>query len=252
LQVGKQRFVNSKWKKTLELLKSSTVRPYIPETAIFSIERLRFMLDRFGMVYVKPDKGTHGNGVMRVERQADGTYSYQRGVVSRQFRDFGAFYQDLSKATGGRAYLIQKGIHLLKHQGRRFDIRVMVQMSPKGRWVATGLIGRVAGPKRIVTNFHNGGQLKAVSVLMAGYMNKEERLRFERKLRLVGLAAAKRLEAAYPGIKEIGLDVGLDKALNPWIFEVNTCPDPYIFRKLKDKSIFKRIARYARAYGRIK
>jgi hypothetical protein len=34
------------------------------------------------------------------------------------------------------------------------------------------------------------------------------------------------------------------------VLEVNTSPDPYIFRRLKDKSIFGKIRRYARAYGK--
>ncbi|UUZ90327.1 YheC/YheD family protein [Paenibacillus sp. P25] len=45
--------------------------------------------------------------------------------------------------------------------------------------------------------------------------------------------------------------MAIDQKLYPWILEVNTWPDPWIFRKLKDKRIFRRIYRYSKAYGRL-
>ena len=54
----------------------------------------------------------------------------------------------------------------------------------------------------------------------------------------------------YPGFKEIGVDIGIDKELKPWVLEVNTAPDPFIFNQLKDKKMFFKVLRYARANGR--
>jgi len=246
-----QRFVHSKWKKTKALIGDSRIKRHIPHTVRLQKDTLGAMLSRYGMVYVKPDRGTFGNGVMRVERTGSG-FKYQVGTDVRSFGDLNGLYDSLRRATRNRGYLIQKGIHLLKHQGRRFDIRVMVQKNPANRWEATGMVGRVAHPKKVVTNFHNGGTLKPVPTLMSRYMNQADRGRFAAGLKLLGLRVARRLEARYPGIKEIGLDIAVDQERKPWILEVNTCPDPYIFKVLKDKSVSRRILRYARAYGRIK
>ncbi|MGO4276757.1 YheC/YheD family protein, partial [Paenibacillus sp. TAF58] len=38
--------------------------------------------------------------------------------------------------------------------------------------------------------------------------------------------------------------------LKPWVLEVNTAPDPFIFNQLKDKKMFFKVLRYARANGR--
>lgn len=246
-----QRFVHSKWKKTQVLRTDPKVNAHIPHTEKLTRENLGAMLSRYGMVYVKPDRGTFGNGVMRVERTEEG-FRYQTGTVVRSFGDLNGLYADLLKVTKRRGYLVQKGIHLLKHRGRRFDIRVMVQTKPGGGWEATGIVGRVAHPSKIVTNFHNGGTLKDISILLAPYLTQEELRRFSQEIKQLGLRVARKLDGRFPGIKEVGLDIAVDQSIRPWILEVNTCPDPYIFKVLKDKSIQRKILRYARAYGRIK
>ncbi|RIE04883.1 YheC/YheD family protein [Cohnella faecalis] len=49
----------------------------------------------------------------------------------------------------------------------------------------------------------------------------------------------------------VGADIGLDNHLRPWIIELNTNPDPYIFRHLADKRIARKVLSYARALRRI-
>lgn len=74
---------------------------------------------------------------------------------------------------------------------------------------------------------------------------------FIRSLKKLGRVTAEEMFKTYKGIKEIGLDVALDKDLHPWILEVNTNPDPYIFNRLKDKKMYRKVYRYAKAYGRV-
>ncbi|WP_245855921.1 YheC/YheD family protein [Paenibacillus rigui] len=242
----------SKWKKTRVLWKKAELRSNIPETRKMTRETLKEMLNRYQMVYVKPDVGTYGNGVMRVEmKENGGGYRYQNGLKVRSFTSFDPMFESIRKHTRRRRYLVQKGIHLTRYRKRRFDIRVMVQQSPKRKWEATGVIGRVGDPRKVVTNVHNGGKITPIETLLAAYMPDKQKRVFVSRLKKLGTMAAKQLHRQFRGIKEIGLDVALDRQLHPWVLEANTCPDPYIFNKLKDKRIFGKIARYARAYGRI-
>lgn len=243
--------LTSKWKKTKLLIVHADVRPLIPDTRRFGKSALKSMLNAYGMVYVKPDVGTYGNGVIRVEKRGGGGYSYQLGTKAAMSRDFDSLYGALAKWAGSRSYLIQKGIHLVKYSRRRFDLRVMVQLSPKGVWETTGLIGRVAHPGKIVTNYHSGGKLVDVKRLLGAHLSVDQMHRTTEQLNRLGVKVARHMHAKYPGLRQIGLDIGFDRTWTPWILEVNTNPDPYIFNHLSDKSVYRKVMRYRRAARRI-
>ncbi|GAF10083.1 hypothetical protein JCM16418_4257 [Paenibacillus pini JCM 16418] len=122
----------SKWTKTKVLLGSKMARPFIPDTRRFNKSTLRMMLNSYSMVYVKPEVGTFGNGVIRVEQIKSGGYTYQLETKVSKFKDYDSLHSSLQQITRKKSYLIQKGIHLVKYNKRCFDIRVMVQLSPKG------------------------------------------------------------------------------------------------------------------------
>lgn len=244
-----KRFVVSKWKKTVELLKNESLRAHIPKTVRMTKDSLLAMLHEFHMVYVKPDIGTFGNGVMKVEWKSElsDSYKYQLGEKARSFVNYDSMYKDIERRTKSRSYLVQKGIHLLKYNKRRFDIRIMVQKNLNKEWETTGWIGRVAHPRKIVTNYHSGGKLMPVEKLFKGRIKETEKKHFQQQFKQLGTRVAQQLHKRYPGIKEIGIDVAVDENIAPWILEVNTKPDPYIFRSLANKAIFGRIMRYRHA-----
>jgi hypothetical protein len=244
------QYVGSKWRKTKAILRSKSLQQIVPRTVRFNWRALKMMLQQYSMVYIKPDTGSHGNGVIRVEK-SQGQYRFQVGQRIRAFESYSAMFNAVNKETRGRKYLVQRGIHLLKYNGRRFDLRVMAQFNPRRNWETTGIIGRVAAPRKIVTNYHNGGKLLSVNQLLSSQLSKSA---FTRKLRMLehlGVTAGKVIHQAFPGVREVGVDVGMDHTLTPWILEVNTRPDPYIFRKLPNPAVFRKIKRYAKAYGRL-
>lgn len=227
---------------------------YIPLTKRFSRETLHRMLHDYGMVYVKPVSGTYGNGVIRVERSGgqEGGYRFQHGTIERSAAGFDALYEGLGPYVGRKGYIVQKGIHLLKHRGRRFDLRVMVQKNLSNRWETSGIIGRLAHPRKIITNYTGGGTIMPVQELLSTHLSPAETGTLQAKLRRLGVMIGKQLQTAYPRLKELGVDVAIDTKFRPWVLEVNTKPHPYIFNKLADKSMHRKVTRYAAAYGGIK
>ncbi|GAB7055804.1 MULTISPECIES: YheC/YheD family protein [Paenibacillus] len=262
------RRVSNKLTKTRVLRGNKSLRRRILATRRMDRDALYAMLQKYTMVYIKPCNGSQGKGVIRVERipESGGNdsqdsidvidrkkrikYRYQTGVRVHQFTNYRKTYRAILKETRGRPYLVQKGVRLLVHAGRPFDVRVMVQRNPKGRWKATGIVGRVAHPRKVVTNGSQGGTIYPVEVLLKVYTGKEKRKALMSKMKKIGVKAARQLSAAYPGMREIGADIALDRRLKPWIIEVNTNPDPCPFTKLKNRSMIRRIIRYAKGYGR--
>ncbi len=244
-----RRHISSKWHKTKVLLKNKELTPYIPETRKLTKKNLYEMLTRYLMVYVKPNKGMHGRGVMRVERLDKDLYRYGYLTKKSSPLRFEILYRSIYQKSKGQPYLVQQGIHLLTLNKQRFDLRVMVQKNLKHQWECTGIVGRVAQKAKVVTNIHNGGTIKPVSMLLSPHFSSSRSERIVSQLKSMGLAVAKHLGTHFKGLKEVGLDVGIDHHGRPWIIEVNTTPDPYLFSR--DKKVFHKILRYARAYGRV-
>jgi glutathione synthase/RimK-type ligase-like ATP-grasp enzyme len=242
-------YIGSKWIKTNVLLRNPFISRFIPKTKKLKLLVLKTMLDEFKMVYIKPINGTYGIGVMRVEKQKENghnTFNYQQGTVKRHFSTLPALYRSIMKSKMKREYIAQQGIHLLKYNSCLFDLRIMVQKNLKGVWETTGIIGRVAHPKKIVTNYHSGGTPSAFNKIFKPYLSKEQIHEYNQILSKFGQDVAVAMSKKYPKLNMLGIDVGVDKKLYPWIIEVNTNPDLYIFKKLKNKAIFQKMYRYAK------
>ncbi|WP_459965906.1 YheC/YheD family protein [Paenibacillus sp. JCM 10914] len=241
--------MKSKWTKTKLLQRQQELTKFVPATKLFSRRHLLDMLKRYRMVYVKPDVGSQGKGVMRVEKDG-AAFSYQNGVTTSSFRTFDGLFRSLSQQIGSKRYLIQQGIHLLTYEDRPFDLRVMIQRNPTREWEATGTVGRVAHPRKAVTNGSQGGTIYAADHLIRANASESRTEELLEEIDRIALSVATQMSQTYPALNELGLDLAMDRDLTPWILEVNTLPDPCPFTKLKDQTTIQRIIAYGKKYGR--
>lgn len=94
--VQRSQPLRSKWLKTKMLLNNSAIKPFIPDTQRYSQSNLKTMLEKYRMVYVKPEIGTFGMGVIKAEMHNQHHFAYQIGQKRLTFNSFESFYRSLT------------------------------------------------------------------------------------------------------------------------------------------------------------
>ncbi|NIK74964.1 glutathione synthase/RimK-type ligase-like ATP-grasp enzyme [Paenibacillus castaneae] len=244
--------IKSKWIKNNWLLKQPNLRKYVPQTMLFNKKNLITMLDEFSTVFFKPTGGSGGVNIIRIRRKTDG-YEIQYHSVKTYYPTITRLFKKLHRFSKQKSFLLQKGIDLARTNGKPFDIRVMVQKTNKGKWKSTAIFAKIGNPRKVATNYNQGGKIGYINDTLsgAGY-NKASVQRMEKELKRLGTSVGRNFERHSKGMRELGLDVALDANRKPWILEVNTRPQFYPLKNMKDKKLYRRIVSYAKQYGRYK
>lgn len=244
--------IKSKWTKTKWLLESTKIKKYIPRTLPFTYGNLKFMLSKHSPVYFKPTSGSGGFHIIRITK-IGGSYQTQRKTIKKRYSTINELYEYLKKYTKERDYILQKGIQLATVKGRPFDIRVMVQKTDQGAWKSTGIFVKIGKLNSVATNYNQGGDIGFLpqTLSQAGFYKKQIN-KIDDELKKLGESVGYVFNKHSTGFQELGLDVALDKGGDLWILEVNTRPQFYPLKQMKNKSMYYRILTYAKQYGRRK
>lgn len=225
-------------------------KDYIPETKLFSEASLTTLFEHYSTIFFKPEDGSGGAKIVKITRK-NGRFKTKYKNTVNEFTSLTHLYRWLKQFAGKRKFILQKGILLAKTNGRPFDIRVMVQKNSKGIWSTTAIFCKVGKPGKVATNYNQGGQLKYLNAALEGAGYSQTEIKATRQqLSQLGLDVAKVFTLHSKGFKELGLDVAIDQNKKLWILEVNTRPQFYPLRNFKDKSLYNKIASYAKTYGR--
>lgn len=243
MAVKKRMFqqIASKGLKTRILERDKWMKSYIPKTVWFQDDHLLHMLDQFGTVFVKPDKGGGGVGIIRVKREKNGfveckSLKHHKIVPIEQVIPLIHTYLKPDKQ-----YLIQQGISLAQIKGRPFDLRLMLQRIDR-HWELTGIAAKLAARGKIVTNFCKGGKPYTAKDAVSKVCPTDAPKKMA-ELKKLAYRVAHVLSDRFKGLRELGIDAGIDNNGNIWIFEVNTRPNFKMFRKLKNLQMYYRIRR---------
>jgi len=197
---------------------------YVPDTDWFEPSSLRRMLKNYARIYIKPDVGRKGNGIIRVKRlNADEFEISHQQTTSLCSRD--KVYSTINEMLNpNKKYIIQRGIDLATYRRRPFDVRVVLQ-KPRGKWRATLMCAKVA-PKSssVVTNVAKGAKDYNLYKLLKRTDQSLDRSDTIRDLLDASHQIAQILGSRFP-LKIVGLDMGIDKRGYIWFIEANTKPD---------------------------
>ncbi|MBD3917724.1 YheC/YheD family protein [Paenibacillus sp. PR3] len=239
------KFDHNKMRKTRILLGDPHVRAAIPKTVILSASSLKQMLSTYDTVYVKPNVGALGVGVMRVRKLSANKYEWRYKLQRKHVSSITRLMSLIHSYKKSGSYLVQRGIDLMKYRGRRFDLRVVTQRrNSHDAWRVTGVLARVAAPGRIVTNGSQGASIHPYPQVFGANMSAEQTGRLKGSIDNLALRIARRYTLSYAKCIELGLDVAVDNKRRIWLLEVNTRPQIKPFTRLNNLSMYRTIMAY--------
>ncbi|MGE5703441.1 MAG: YheC/YheD family protein [Clostridia bacterium] len=235
------RFAN-KWRVHQLLWEDGRLRPWLPETHVYSEEVLWEMLERHPFLYLKPSNGTGGRSIVRIEQQANGYVVWCRGKKQNKQQRLGsqadlAVFLDKwieTERSGEEVFLLQQGLQLSLVPQRTVDVRLLIQKNEAGEWKITGLGGRMSGAKSAISNLHGGGKALRLEPLLHKKFGSARARQIVRECCAMAKLACHTIEQHYGQMVEFGMDIGVDVEGHIWLIEMNPKPGREIFREIGD------------------
>ncbi|QAY68272.1 YheC/YheD family protein [Paenibacillus protaetiae] len=242
----------NKWELFEWLRSSRSTKSFIPATRrLMSITGLSRMLRRHRYLYLKPESGKAGKGIMTVKVQPEKQLPYRlkiqedRKSVTYNCASLPKLWSKIAKESSGGAYIAQQGIQLASFQDRRFDLRALVQKNDLGEWDLTGIGARLAGSSSITTHVPRGGSIEDPEMLLVSSFNQDLGRKILIKAKQTALIIARHIEQnSGQTLGEMSMDLGVDKDGHIWFFEANAKPMKFDEPHIRQKSL-ERIFQYA-------
>lgn len=245
-----------KWETYEALAQDSATKRYLPKTEQFTIlEQAGAWLRRYRTIYIKPSRGSLGLGIIKITKTARG-FRYHRIRMGGGSR--AGFCESLPKLERclrtilpRRSLIIQQGLHLARYGGRPYDIRIMVQKTPRNNWVCTNMIARVAPAGSAVSNVAEGGTMISVRRAVRGSLRINAAAAARRVRRAAKLVAQMLETSLGQAFGEFGVDMAFDQRGRLWLIEVNAKPGRQSDNQPGIPPSMRRITRYAIAKARL-
>jgi glutathione synthase/RimK-type ligase-like ATP-grasp enzyme len=222
------------------MLQSPVLHQHLPETHWLTPSRTLRMMRTYSILFIKPNFGSGGTGIIRAKRTQNG-YEVRCGK-KHKYVDSNSLYKAIqSYRKPAQQYLIQSGLKLAQYKGSIFDVRIYMQ-KPESNWIISGMVCRIAAPNQFVTNYQKGGHAEplhnVLSTLLANNRSKVKDClnRIVKLSYIIAETINKRLS-----VRELGIDLGIEKNGRLWIIEANSKPGHMLFTQLPDKSMLHRI-----------
>lgn len=211
------------------LVTNPKLRSHLPATLTFSPANVKRMALRFSQLYIKPQSGSVGEGILKLTKLKGGGYKLQLSNKKLTIPTLAAALRKIKSIVGQRSYLVQQGIALSTYQGRPYDIRVSVQKGSIGHWKITGMVGKVARKGKHVTNVAQGGAVYTCDTLFRSSGFDPEHT--AGRVAELSLAIARHLGQKLPHLADVGLDIGVDQHGKPYFIEMNGRDQRYSFKE---------------------
>ncbi|MDU5144060.1 MAG: YheC/YheD family protein [Paenibacillus dendritiformis] len=219
----RHKFINSKMLKGKPLSQDHVLSRHVPETHWYHAATLTKMLQSFAVLYIKPDKGSSGTGIIRVKRlnKSESLVSFKES--SKKYPNTQIASEVAKRMHRGKKYIIQQGIPLATYRQKPFDLRIVLQ-KPSNQWLLTWMSAKVAPRSNsIVTNVAKGARDANIKEVLRGADQQLNVPAVLKELSGVSCKIARKMGSRFP-LRIVGLDMGIDKKGKVWFIEANTRP----------------------------
>ncbi|MWV44033.1 YheC/YheD family protein [Paenibacillus sp. HJL G12] len=242
----------NKWHLFEWLKKSKSTVHLVPQTRRLRGEAgLQKMLERYSCLYLKPESGKAGKGIMMLRYQKDKLLPYRLKVqntknsTTYKGANIQRLWARIRTETGLSPYIVQQGIELAVVDNRPFDLRVLLQKTEKGQWSVTGVGARMAGSKSITTHVPRGGSIEDPHKMLAIVFGADMAPGIMNRVKTTAIVIARQIEKASGHAHgEMSMDLGVDAAGSIWFFEANAKPMKFDEPHIRQKSL-ERIFQYS-------
>lgn len=242
----------NKWRLFSWLNKSRLTKQWTPLTKrLKGFPTLHEMIRRKPYLYLKPEDGKAGQGIMSIRFQKNRPLPYRiqiqnhKNSTTYKAASIERLWNRIYQETKGSSYLIQQGIELAQVHGRAFDLRILVQKTDSGNWAVTGIGARMAGAKSITTHVPRGGTIEDPEKLLPLVFGQDQAETILGEVRKAALHIARQIEKCSGYAHgEMSMDLGIDSDGILWFFEANSRPMKFDEPAIRKKSL-ERIFQYS-------
>ncbi len=206
----------------------------VPETRKFGRSSLLAMLKKYPEVFIKPEDGSIGRGIIKVKTLSSGNYTCAEASAAAPwwygpYRYDQLFKRLLNLGVTESNHLVQQSINLARYRDRLFDLRTQVQKNHQGEWVLTGAAVRIAGKNRFVTHIPNGGKAAVFKEVISKVFTEQEVQQYiYRQLDQIAAIVPEYLEKSLGlNLAILSMDIGIDTEGKMWLLEVNSKPSSF-------------------------
>ena len=213
--------------KLYEVLAASNLKAYLPKTKkLTSAKELIADFPFINPVIIKPIHGFQGNGIYFIHKRKKDIIvkiDKQDKQVEHTFRDEQKFAEWLNKVLAKNEYLSQPYLPLCTRDKQPFDIRCLLQKKPDGQWKTIEKGIRLGDKNRIISNLSAGATVIPFHDWVKHFSSASQKFLTQEVNDILSSIPAI-LEASFPSLFELGIDIGVTENGSLWILDINSKP----------------------------
>jgi len=220
------------------LSSSNLAKQYLPDfSPLEHFGNLEDMLNKYDLIYIKPNQGSFGKGVYEIKKGKQGiVFCHFRDETGKirllKFPSLERLYSYLRKKHPNIDFCIQQGI-AIQSGDVKLDFRIHTNKNEEGKWQVAAIGGKRVELNSPTTHILSGGSVISLDEVFPDPLVRKEK---EKMLTEAAILLSTELEKHTKGVlAEIGFDIGMDPEGKIWLFEANSKPGPAIFKHPKLK-----------------